>query len=129
MDRKRGINPTVSVGIHSLSGQPIGVMSCPRSQRMLTVSRGQLTNCVLAGTKARNLRIPGVSYLERLSFPNRLEPGQPAVIQIRRINHWGAMVLLSLGATGGIVACQLEMWNGKTGEAKPKLKVGVKTFG
>jgi hypothetical protein len=68
---------------------------------MLTVSRGQLTNCVLAGTKARNLRIPG----------------------------WDVMVLLSLGAMGGIVARQLEMWNGKTGEAKPKLKVGVKTFG
>ena len=33
--------------------------------------------------------------------------------------------MFSLRATGGIVACQRKMWNGKTGEAKPKPKVGV----
>jgi hypothetical protein len=32
--------------------------------------------------------------------------------------------VFSLGATVGIVACQRKMWNGKTGEAKPKPKVG-----
>ena len=32
--------------------------------------------------------------------------------------------VFSLRATVGIVACQKKMWNGKTGEAKPKPKVG-----